>query len=633
MTEPGRSEMLFGTSEAVAATRVLRAGPLQVELADGGLRCLSWHGIEAVRAIAYLVRDENWGSHAPGFDSVDIEEGEGYFRAAISGRFMAANGAALRFDSRIEGSADGRLVFDVTATPDADFITNRCGFCILHPIVGVAGSAVEIEHSDGGVERSVFPDMIQPAQPFFEIRAIRNEISPGVTAVCRMEGDSFEMEDQRNWSDASYKTYVRPLALPWPYLLLARKPLRQTVAVTLSGSPGTSRHVGRGQSVGLEIGERYGEIADFGLAVRPEETAATIASIARLADIRPRCLVLSFDPSKGHGLDALAGYADLLRLYPAMATLECVLPCKERPEEELDQIARLVDATTLPLSAISVSPAPDLKSTPPGSKWPDCPPFEAIYTAARAAFPTLPLGGGMFSYFTELNRKRPPADMLDFISHTTSPLVHAADDRSVMETLEALPHIARSVRALFGDIPYRIGPSAIGMRHNPYGARLAENPGGLRRMTMSEEDPRQKGLFAAAWMIGYAAATADAGLDVLTLGGLTGPFGVVENDRLRPAFHAAKALATLSGKPATRVISSDPARVLALAGGDTVLIANLTGDSVNVEMSGIGSVAILDEGSFALASVEPNLARRRASGTVSLGAYAIAIATLASAAS
>ena len=30
------------------------------------------------------------------------------------------------------------------------------------------------------------------------------------------------MEDQRNWTDASYKTYVRPLALPWPYTLAGR---------------------------------------------------------------------------------------------------------------------------------------------------------------------------------------------------------------------------------------------------------------------------------------------------------------------------------------------------------------------------------------------------------------------------
>jgi hypothetical protein len=31
-----------------------------------------------------------------------------------------------------------------------------------------------------------------------------------------MEGDAWEMEDHRNWLDASFKTYVRPLALPYP---------------------------------------------------------------------------------------------------------------------------------------------------------------------------------------------------------------------------------------------------------------------------------------------------------------------------------------------------------------------------------------------------------------------------------
>ena len=82
----------------------------------------------------------------------------------------------------------------------------------------------------------------------------------------------------------------------------------------------------------------------------------------------------------------------------------------------------------------------------------------------------------MFSYFTELNRKRPPLAELDFVSFTTSALVHAGDDRSVAEGLEALPHIARSVRAIVGDTPYAVGPSAIGMRDNPYGQATAPNP-------------------------------------------------------------------------------------------------------------------------------------------------------------
>ena len=34
-----------------------------------------------------------------------------------------------------------------------------------------------------------------------------------------MEGNKFEMEDHRNWMDASYKTYVCSLLDPWPYTL------------------------------------------------------------------------------------------------------------------------------------------------------------------------------------------------------------------------------------------------------------------------------------------------------------------------------------------------------------------------------------------------------------------------------
>ena len=64
--------------------------------------------------------------------------------------------------------------------------------------------------------KSRFPEEIDPQCPFQDIRALTHEVAPGVSATCRMEGDTFEMEDHRNWMDASYKTYVRPLALPWP---------------------------------------------------------------------------------------------------------------------------------------------------------------------------------------------------------------------------------------------------------------------------------------------------------------------------------------------------------------------------------------------------------------------------------
>ena len=85
-------------------------------------------------------------------------------------------------------------------------------------------------------------------------------------------------------------------------------------------------------------------------------------------------------------------------------------------------------------------------------------------------------GGGMFSYFTELNRKHVPLEELGFVTHCTCPIVHAADDLSVMQSLEALPFITHSTRAFIGDKPYWIGPSTIGMRQIPDGSRTMENP-------------------------------------------------------------------------------------------------------------------------------------------------------------
>src|SRR5439155_9727437 len=148
------------------------------------------------------------------------------------------------------------------------------------------------------------------------------------------------------------------------------------------------------------------------------------------------------------------------------------------------------------------------------------------YRAARAAFPDSEIGGGMVTFFTELNRKRPTGADIDYITHTTSPIVHAADDDSVMETLQSLPAMAQTIAALWPRLRYRIGPASIALRSNPYGANCVANPS-RSRLPLSGCDPRQSGLFAAAWSAGYAAALAGFDLDGLSLHDLAGPLGVL----------------------------------------------------------------------------------------------------------
>ncbi|HEY9214419.1 MAG TPA: hypothetical protein VIQ29_16430 [Ancylobacter sp.] len=437
------------------------------------------------------------------------------------------------------------------------------------------------------------------------MRAITHEVAPGIRATCHMEGDAFEMEDQRNWSDASYKTYVRPLALPWPYTLPAGVPQRQSVTLSIAASgEGTPRAEASKVPVRLTCGSVTGRVAKFGLVLTPEEAAATLRRVERLDEIAPQTVLCHFDLSAGHGVEALRNFEQIARRAAAETVLECVVPCVETPADELCDVARLVAEAGLRLDAIAVSPAVDRRSTPPGSVWPACPPLEEVYTAARQAFPGLRLGGGMFSYFTELNRKRPPVELLDFVTHCTCPIVHDADDRSVMQSLEALPFILRSVRAIIGPSrPYRIGPSTIGMRHNPYGVRTTPNPDG-RRVTMAERDPRQRGLFAAAWMIGYAARLGEAAVEAFTGAALTGDFGLLDEDGApRPVFHAARMLASIAGWQRRSCRSSAEDRVLTVfasspEGGSTLLVANLTPEPQAVELPFGGLCSMIDETSL-----------------------------------
>jgi hypothetical protein len=282
----------------------------------------------------------------------------------------------------------------------------------------------------------------------------------------------------------------------------------------------------------------------------------------------------------------------------------------------------------LQIDAIVVSSAADLKSWQPGAKRPEKPTVEEIAKAARAMFPGVKMGGGMLSTFTELNRKRPKAALFDFITHTTCSIVHAADDRSVMETLETLPAIISSTRAMIGEKPYRIGPSATAARMNPYGKGVLDNPTN-RRVCLTNNDRRQRSLFNVAWTLGYVAACAYGGTEAVALGATTGPLGFIhhrsanrpeayfdslDGHPVYPAFHVMAGLARGGGHHLIEAKSSEPRKAAALAwreGARSVLwLANLTAEALTIRLDGVNEprlqASVLDSCAFekAVASLD-----------------------------
>jgi hypothetical protein len=620
-----RAIKLFGTDEPGAEQRRLIAGPVTATLEDGQLRWIKIGDVEVIRAIGFLIRDRSWSTCPPEISNLRIDERGGGFVVSFDALTCTIDGD-LPWRAEFRGTSDGTIRCEAAARPKQDFPTCRTGFVILHPLAGVVGRPMEIEHVDGTVDRSEAPQLIAAEQCFLYVRAMTHQPLPGVRATIRMEGDAWETEDHRNWTDASFKTYSRPLELPWPYTIPGGTEVRHTVTLSFEGKLPSEPAV-EGGRVTVTLDGAAGPMPRLGLSVLPEdaELALSVADVVKQAG--PRHLNCRIDLREGGWEKVLPRYRQLAERVGTEVVLEAIIPGTESPATEVERAAAAVQAAGLRPAAVVVTPAADLKSYPPGTPLPEgVPSWQEIVRATRGAFPGVRVGGGMLSNFTEINRKRPPAELLDFVTHATSTLIHACDDRSVIENLESIPHIIRSTRAIVGDIPYRIGPAHIGNSFNPYGADYTPNPDN-QRITMARIEPRHRGLFGAAWHLGYFSEVAGGGLEAATMASPAGEFGIAyarlphaqpgldatAGVKVYPVFHVIRGLARAAGARRIKAESSDPGRLRFLAwredGLTRLWLANLCDEPIEVALDGAPAgparLWLLDEDSFEAAIKDP----------------------------
>ncbi|MQT14956.1 hypothetical protein [Segnochrobactrum spirostomi] len=621
-----RDIFLTGTSEREAPITPLSAGRLSASLLDGGLRWIRWDGVEVIRAITFLVRTPGWGTPAPEISGLAVESTPSRFRVAYAARWR--NGAeSIAADIVIEGDDQGRLVAAADIRPDTDFLTNRTGFVVLHPLDGFAGTPVTVEHASGPTESVTIPALISPGQPLFDIRAITHTPVDNLSVETRFEGDVFEMEDHRNWSDASFKTYSRPIGLPYPYVLAAGATERQAVRIAITdtrAATGPAVAASADAVVRVAIGDATGPtLPAVLLGLAAEAAAEALPHAVTLAPLGVGGLLVRFDPSKGGGPETVPAVAALAAALGADISAVLLLEAEADPRPEIAAFSQAFAGAGVQPAAVAAFPRADERSFQPGEPRPPAPDEATIAAALRDHFPGVPAGGGTPAFFTELNRKRPPAGTFAFLLHATTPTVHAADDLSVIESLQSLPHILRSARALAGDAPHWIGPIGIGARLNPYGAGPTANPDQIR-VGLADADPRQRGLLAAAWHLGYAATIAHHGVAALALAAPTGPFGLIaslqtyprawwdeNSDALTyPLFHVVADLAEAAGEPSLAAVSTDPS-IAALAwradAGRTLILANLSAEPRRVAIDGLGParLRVLDAATLPLAARNP----------------------------
>jgi hypothetical protein len=543
----------------------LHAGDLGAVLERGTLRWITLGGTEVVRAIYGAVRDRDWGTASPRFTAYEVTQGDDRF--AIRFEIVATTeDIDFAWVGEINGFVDG-LRFAMRGEARRSFLINRIGLCVLHPDT-LAGGPVTVT-TPFGIIRGHFPELIAAVPPFSNIEAISHPFANGRVEL-RFSGDLFEMEDQRNWTDASFKTFSTPLNLRAQRLVETGTVIEQEINATFTRRRGGTRRratpdvpaitvlpegVGSAPEIGVLAGSstaglgpvavdrlRAMDLSHIRVAIDVEGASAEERLAEQLADAVSLALPIELELSTdagGHGVEA-------------------VLSAVAGSGQQLTRILvfdRVSYTTTRQQLAVTRAAAArlDVGAT---------------------------IGGGTRADFAELNQPTVPIDALDVIAYRITPQVHAFDDDSVLETVAGQAATVRSARVLGGGRPIAVGPVTLRQLFNP----VASDPQRAVLPTDATEDPRQATLLGAAWTVGSIAALGVEGVTSITAHATHGPAGVVADDggaeggHVRPLYHA---LADLSVPlPAVRLaVSQVPglaAFALAWSAGRRLVVANLT---------------------------------------------------------
>jgi hypothetical protein len=548
----------------------LRAGPLEMDFdpATGWLRRVRLGGREVLRAVYPAVRDRFWNTLPNVLSNLTVEEHDNGFRLAFDAGCRRGE-IDFTFRGTLTGTADGTVRYDFAGTARSTFRKNRIGLCVLHPIAGCAGEPCDIEHADGTIEASRFPTEIGPHQPFHDLRVVTHEAAPGVRLQVRCDGDTFETEDQRNWTDASFKTYPTPLALPFPVEVPAGTAIRQSVTVRLIGkaAPPPAAPPEPAINPGGRQLPRLPAIG-FGASDRP----LTPTEVGLLRALRPAHLRIDLTP-------AADDTADRLGLAAAQAAaldtgLEVAVLLRDDADGDLRRLADVVRA-----------------GRPAVAAWLVCKGMKGVAGAAELDLarrhlaelaPAAHFGVGTNLYFTEWNRARPPLGEADFVGFSVNPQVHAFDDDSLVETLDGQSEVAANAVRLAGGRRVAVTPITLRPRFNPNGS---DGPHPL-----ADPDPRQWAAFAAAWALGSVRRLAAGGATSLTYFEAAGPRGLVDGDRVSPAYQVFAHLAEVAGWAVDAGECTRPLEVEGMVFRDrdgwVALVANLTPRPQEVAVGG-----------------------------------------------
>jgi hypothetical protein len=551
-----RARLVHGGDAPLPERHAVRAGPLALVIEAGDVRQVHLGGREVVRRIYGAVRDATWRTVPARIDGFTLERGRDSFRC----RYRAVHrqdAVAFAWDAAIDGAADGTLTFAFEGIAETTFERNRIGLCVLHPLPALSGAPVRVTRTTGDIRALRFPDLVAVEQPmagFDDIAALACEIGADLWLEAVVEGDVFETEDQRSWTDASTKTYSTPVAQPRPVTVPAGTRITQRITLRLqsgrrapASTPAPAPFVIDRESGDVRFGDgEQGRVPAMGTR------AGDVVRYARPAHVR-----VDLDPARHDPAPALAAAAAARRT-PGGPALELALHLPADAQAAARALTRL-DAAGLDVARVLAFTIGH-DTTQPATL--------AALRAWRARQPNaaaIPIATGTASDLARIHLAQPPLVAGDAVCWAMDPQAHAIDLTSIAETPDGARDQVRSIKARHGGRPVAIAAS-FGRQGRP--------------------DPRIESLFAAAWVLAMVAALGEAGAESVTW---LDPWPDGDGAGARPITHVLAALSPLRDAPLRPVIATlDTVRAIRSerAGRAVLFVANLAPRTCQVALPG-----------------------------------------------
>jgi D-apionolactonase len=621
-----RYRVWHGSAQPPDQRRELVAGPLRALLVGPDLRYVRFGSVELIQRVYVAVRDTAWNTVPGTMAGLEVIQRDDDFEVRFRQRHTYRD-VDFGWQGTIKGSAEGVLTYEMDGAPLASFRHNKIGMNVHHPLSEYVGRPYRAATPQGEIAGTlgweIAPQLVSGGTltamfPFFDHLDV--DVASGGTVTFDFEGDQFEMQDHRNWSDGNYKTYGTPLALGYPLDATEGRRIRQIMTVRYKGS---LIAVNPTAPVEIRVGEpsaRHMPAIGLGMASHGGDLTGREIRLLRL--LRPAHVRVDLHPRAPSYRDEWA------RAVRAAESLGCALEVAffvtESARDQAAELASLVAASSVPLARLLVFEEAEGFSELRGASAPET--VRAVRAVLRTAGIACPVAGGTNQFFNELNRARPEVAGTDGVAYSLNPQVHAGDDLSLADNLLAQPDIVRFTRRICGDVGVSVTPVTLIGRAGPFPSGPPED-GGLPGAV----DVRQASLLGAAWTTASIKQLTAGGADSLTYFETTGWRGVLEveagppmPDRFPsrsgdafPLYHVFADVADWSGGQPMETTSTEANVADALAvrdqAGTHALLANLTPDLRRVRLGPLGgavaSLRVLDDATVAVAARDPEAFR------------------------